>query len=326
MSTVSGLSGRKRGVEDPCYRENNLAANGIFWRSSCNPFPEDIATLVGAISQDRHSPGPSPNEVMHDPELEALEMGTGEPEVGDYFSTNVFTKPGPTDVIKRIEKAPMAKRAVPDLGSKFKLVTPVPDVLYGFNRVHAFTQRQQTLLQLLVAVVLVVKREMNNEMVANSQGLLYPFFSIEYEADGPGGPGSLWSATNQCIGSATASVNIIECLNRRLRMKLTESHRLNSAAFTLAMSGTEARLFISWQAYDQRYFVQKIRSFALQEASQFLQFRAYVLNIIAWGTDTRLQEIRKASPDYYLSHKSEPRPRGSKNDFAFYTCVGIATL
>jgi hypothetical protein len=147
MSTVSGLSGRKRGVEDPCYRENNLAANGIFWRSSCNPFPEDIATLVGAISQDRHSPGPSPNEVMHDPELEALEMGTGEPEVGDNFSTNVFTKPGPTDVIKRIEKAPMAKRAVPDLGSKFKLVTPVPDVLYGFNRVHAFTQRQQTLLQ-----------------------------------------------------------------------------------------------------------------------------------------------------------------------------------
>jgi hypothetical protein len=89
-------------------------------------------------------------------------------------------------------------------------------------------------------------------------------------------------------------------------MKLTESHRLNSAAFTLAMSGTEARLFISWQAYDQRYFVQKIRSFALQEASQFLQFRAYVLNIIAWGTDTRLQEIRKAL-DAILEHKEDKR-------------------
>ena len=60
------------------------------------------------------------------------------------------------------------------------------------------------------------------------------------------------------------------------------------------MSGTEARLFISWQAHDKEYFVQKIRSFALQEASHFLQFRRYVLNIISWGKDTRLQEIRKA--------------------------------
>ena len=186
MSTVSGFSGRRRGVEEPCYREIDLAENRIFLRSSCDPFPEDIATLVGAISQDHHSPGPSPDEVMHNPGLEALEMGTGEPEVEDYFRANVFTKPSPTDVIKRIEKAPMVKRVVPDLGSEFKLSTPFPDVLYRFNRVRAFTQRQQTLL-----------RRMDNEMVANSQGLLYPFFSIEYKSDGPGGAGSLWSATNQ---------------------------------------------------------------------------------------------------------------------------------
>ena len=59
------------------------------------------------------------------------------------------------------------------------------------------------------------------------------------------------------------------------------------------MNGTEARLFVAWKE-DQDFIVQKIRSFLLQEADHFLQFRKYVLNIMDWGRNERLESIRSA--------------------------------
>ena len=50
-------------------------------------------------------------------------------------------------------------------------------------------------------------------MVANTQGLVYPFFVIEFKADGPGGSGSMWVATNQCLGGSASCVKIAERLN-----------------------------------------------------------------------------------------------------------------
>ncbi|KAF4637559.1 hypothetical protein G7Y89_g541 [Cudoniella acicularis] len=38
--------------------------------------------------------------------------------------------------------------------------------------------------------------------------------SVEFKADGPGGSGSLWVATNQCLGASVSCVNIAERLNR----------------------------------------------------------------------------------------------------------------
>ncbi|OXV10132.1 hypothetical protein Egran_02105 [Elaphomyces granulatus] len=216
---------------------------------------------------------PISRHVWLDLGLENLEMGTGEPEVEDYFRDNVFPKLGPLDALKRIDKAPMAKTVVLDVGStKFKLSTPVPDMFQS-----------------------VQLRRMDNEMAANSQGLLYPFFSAEYEADGPGGSGSLWAATNQCIGSPTACVNIGERLNQRLRDKSVE---LNTAGFTIAMSGTEARLFVSWRDNDRRFYVQKVRSSALQEPEHFVQFHTHLFECYPRGD-------RKAAS---LTAKSRAQP------------------
>ncbi|KAG9236262.1 hypothetical protein BJ875DRAFT_503484 [Amylocarpus encephaloides] len=129
----------------------------------------------------------------------------------------------------------------------------------------------------------------------NSQDLIYPFFVTEFKADGPGGSGSLWVATNQCLGASVSCVNVAECLNRQLRRcKSDKVQPIDSAAFSIAMSGTEARLYISWKHNELDYYMRKVKSFSLQEPEQYVEFRKHVRNIIDWGKDWRLKEIRKS--------------------------------
>jgi hypothetical protein len=135
---------------------------------------------------------------------------------------------------------------------------------------------------------------MGNGMVANSQDLIYPFFVIEFKADGPSGDCSLWVATNQCLGGSASCVNIAERLNRQLRQcESKEILPINSAAFSVAMSGTEARLYISWKHDELQYYMRNVESFLLQDPEHYLKFRKYVRNIIDWGKDQHLKEIRE---------------------------------
>ncbi|KAM3068371.1 hypothetical protein ACMFMF_009186 [Clarireedia jacksonii] len=281
MSGASSGSSRKKLVEDPYYRDNNLAENNIYIRSFYEEFPVDIAGLVDHVRKDRDSPGLSPDQVKQNTRLEHLEMGTGEPDVERYFHTHIFPDPEPTDILQRTDRNPMAKHAVPDFGSKLKVSTPIPDMLYGYNRPRAFPRQQAQL------------RSMGNEMVANTQSLVYPFFVIEFKADGPGGSGSMWVATNQCLGGSASCVNIAERLNRQLRQCKNKTVRpIDSAAFSIAMNGTEARLYISWKHDELKYYMRKVDSFLLQKPNDYVEFRKYVRNIIEWGKDQRLKEIR----------------------------------
>ena len=48
--------------------------------------------------------------------------------------------------------------------------------------------------------------------------------------------------------------------------------------------------------------MQKVKSFLLQEPEQYVEFRKHIRNIIDWGKDKRLEEIRK-SLDSLLENK-----------------------
>ncbi|KIW25637.1 uncharacterized protein PV07_08803 [Cladophialophora immunda] len=93
---------------------------------------------------------------------------------------------------------------------------PKPDILYGYFW-KDFTSRQQRQFMTMDGI----------EYTANSQGLIYPFFVIEFKGDGLGPTaGSLWVATNQCLGGAATCINMAEKLNRyieRLSMSSTVS-------------------------------------------------------------------------------------------------------
>ena len=283
-TSSTGGSGRSSGtrlVENPLYRDMNLAENNVYFRHPCEQFPDHIASLVEYVGGDRDSPGPSLDQVRQDTNLYDLGMGSAEPDVEKYFQANIFPNPKSSDGLKRTDRLPMAKRAVPDVGSNLKVSGPMPDMLYGYNRNGAFPQQQAQL------------RSMGNEMVANSQGLIYPFFVIEFKGDGPSGDGSLWVATNQCLGGSVSCVNIAECLNRQLRQcNNKEIKPIDSCAFSIAMNGTEARLYISWKHDELNYYMRSVESFLLQKPNDYVAFRKYVRNIIDWGKDKRLKEIR----------------------------------
>ncbi|KAH8205658.1 hypothetical protein TruAng_000152 [Truncatella angustata] len=284
----SGRSSGRSLVEDPLYRDINLAANNIYLRHSCDPLPENIADLVARVHRARDSPGPSSDDLKHNRDLYDLSMGTSEPEVEKYFHTHVFPDPKSFETLKRSDRQPMAKHTVPNTGSKYKVSTPVPDTLYGYNRQNAFPQQQGQLLS------------MGSEMVANNQGLIYPFFAIEFKGDGPSGSGSLWVATNQCLGASASCLKIAQRLNHLLRDCQGGSvQSIGNAAFGIAMSGTEARLYVSWIQNELDFHMANVDSFLLQKPNDYIEFRKYVRNIIDWGGDERLKEIQE-SLDFLL--------------------------
>lgn len=291
----TGRSSAKTHVEDPNYRHNNLASNNIYMRSRWEQFPEHIASLIDHVRRDRHSPLPSVKEVWRDEGLEDLTRhGHGEGHVQAYFQNEIFPRPG--GPLMRTENMLMMKHAVPKVSSDFNVSNPVPDILYGYDRIRAFPQQQAQL------------QSMGDEILANSGTMLYPFFVIEFKGDSPSKTGSLWVATNQCLGGSASCVNLAERLNDRLRQcKSSEILPIDSTAFSVAMNGSEARLFISWKDDELKYCLQDVESFSLQKPNDYLEFRKYVQNIIEWGKDRRLREIQDS-----LDKLHEERRRSSE--------------
>lgn len=78
-SGASTGSSRKKLVNDPYYRQNNLGGNNIYIRSSREQYPEHIASLVNEVRMDRDSPGPSPDQVWRDMGLETLRWALENP-------------------------------------------------------------------------------------------------------------------------------------------------------------------------------------------------------------------------------------------------------
>lgn len=154
-------------------------------------------------------------------------------------------------------------------------------MLYGYSRLHAFpdliTDPNSVGLTLGGAV--------------DYQDLMYPFLAIEFTGES----GSLWVATNRCLVASASCVKIAEYLNflLSLRRERSKVEPIDSTVFSIAMNGTEARLYVTWK--DRIGFnMQKVDSFILQKPKDHIEFRNHVENIIDWGKDQRLKGIQDA--------------------------------
>ncbi|KFZ08501.1 hypothetical protein V502_09315 [Pseudogymnoascus sp. VKM F-4520 (FW-2644)] len=92
--------------------------------------------------------------------------------------------------------------------SELRVSIPVPDILYGYNLLGAFTSGERAQIN-----------SMESSVFGNNDDLLFPFLAIEQTGDGPVSRGSLWVATNQCLGASAST----------------------------AMNGSEARLYVTWK-------------------------------------------------------------------------------
>ncbi|KAI0505752.1 hypothetical protein F5B22DRAFT_495813 [Xylaria bambusicola] len=282
-SQISKTSSGRGLIESPSYRWQNLADNNIYLHHPCDPLPEHIVKLIKMIRQDHGSTSLSLDDLKKDRGLYDLQLGATEPEVELYLRQNMFPRPGPRDILMRALRQPMVRQLVPNAGFKSKVSTPVPDILYGYNFAKAFVNKRSQLLASGVAVI-----------PANHQGVIYPFFVVEFKGE-TCGSGSLWAATNQCLGGSASCVNCSEFLNRQLRESRSISDKcepMDTAAFSVATNGTEARLHVSWKDNEQGYSMAIVDSFLLQRPEDFLELRKCVLNIIDWGMGKRLEHIR----------------------------------
>lgn len=67
---------------------------------------------------------------------------------------------------------------------------------------------------------------------------------------------------------------------------------VDTAAFSIAMDSTEARLYGKHGSI--AFYMQSARNFSIQELGQYLEFPKYVRNILDWGKNLRSKNIRKA--------------------------------
>lgn len=271
-------------VEDSDYRDI-LIANNIHMRPRREPLPEHVNNLVGDIRKDRDSPGPSAEEIVNDSRLEELFQGAAESRVEEYFKKRIFPEPDASDILEWSIHMQLSRNVVPfpDVAIVPKFSTPTPDLLYGYNRTDAFPEPHHQ------SHLIATGRDVRATNEYNT--LVFPFFVIEFK----GISGNMWVAGNQCLGGAAACVSIAEGLNRQLaEYESEEVYPIDSAAFSIAMNGSEARLYVSWKHDELRYYMKDVESYLLCRPDDYIEFRKVVRNIIDWGKNDRLKGIKKA--------------------------------
>lgn len=223
------------------------------------------------------------------------ELGDGciEDEVADLLSTTIFPNPktdpvyGPATGLTSSSGISIAQHLVPsNPATSFRVTKPKPDRLYGYSGKTggAFTPPQ------LLAQTMIHPR--NPEYpIATSQDLRFPFFAIEFKAAG-GTRGDLWVATNQCAGASAACLKAVDQLNTLLQYKKVQ--RVDNLSYCIAVDNNIAQLYISWKEEDLDYYLQQVDVFMLSRPEEFKNFRKQVRNILDWGKDTRLKQIRDA--------------------------------
>ncbi|KAK2693842.1 hypothetical protein QWA68_008426 [Fusarium oxysporum] len=253
--TATGTPNRSNGplVESALYRDCNLALNNILLLDSRTELPPHISTLVESLKKGRSSPEPIPQD---NDDLYDMEAGASEAKVEDFVRNNVIPLSSGIDKIKRSDRVFVGRAIIPITNPYARISVPVPDLLYGY-RLSAFEQDQR--MQIATC---------GNFAFANSEGLTFPFFAVEFKGDGPSSKDRLEKCTD-----------------------IEPSKPLDSTSFSVAMNGTEARLHVSWKDGDFIY-TQKIKTFILQRPEEFLEFRRFVRNIIDWGRDERLECIK----------------------------------
>ncbi|EER37279.1 conserved hypothetical protein [Histoplasma capsulatum H143] len=223
----SVASGRSatRLVKDRSYRSLNLASHNMRFRKPHEEMPECIIRLINKICQDRTSPEPSLDSIKQDAALTRLEWEGASESEVEGY---------------------FVSKMFPALDGNESLRYTKRHPLAS----HTIPKHTSHLLAT------------GTESIANSQDLLYPFFDIEFRGE----DGSLWEGTNQCITGSASCIKMVEALNDRLEeSKHFGVQPINSAAFSVTMNGTEARLFIAWKENNE-YSMAKVESFLLQSA------------------------------------------------------------
>ncbi|KAL2260572.1 hypothetical protein VTK26DRAFT_5367 [Humicola hyalothermophila] len=114
---------------------------------------------------------------------------------------------------------------------------------------------------------------------------------MELKADA-GTFGSLGVATNQCAGDAAACLNAAERLNDFLAK--TNHPMVDNLTYCVAMDNQFAQLCVSWKPERLDYYMTEIGAYRLSYEEDSKDFRRHVRNILDWGKNKRLGQVKEA--------------------------------
>lgn len=281
QSRISSSSGsRVQLVGLSTYRLQNLEYNSIY-RVDGTDVPDHLRQLSQRMGTKRPSPEPSPEDIEQSQFFKSMDAGCTELDLLRYTDTATQNRSDYSnlqvsdDTLVYADWLPNHDPSRPE----YRVSQPKPDSLYGYN-LNAFERHHRMSLG-----------DMHRSLSSNNQNLILPFLVIEYKASGPANNGSLWEAENQCLGGSTACLNIASNLNKALEEASRYPgpvQRLDNAVFSIAMTNSVAKLYVSWQS-DMGYFSSRVGAFCLVDPDGFIQFRRRVRNIVDWGMNQRLE-------------------------------------
>ncbi|KAM0432326.1 hypothetical protein ACHAPT_004867 [Fusarium lateritium] len=279
------LSNRSNGHGVPAHYDDRdtLHLHGIRYLSpykAANQVPRTVISIFEQVMrQDGEIPGVTAGRIREDALLHTLEESGSLALIKEYFGP-IFSPPPSGSRVQCAEDQAICHGIVPHRENLAGPRPPTPTMLYGYSfDVFSDVEKQQAALL---------------EAEATMSCLLYPFFTIDIRCDGPTSTGSLWEATNTCLASSAACVSLFSKLERRVRQTSRPfAPELSNVAFSVAMSGTEARLFVTCTVDEGMYGMFKAKSFLLQDPDHHIKFRKCVRNILEWGQH-RLGKIREA--------------------------------
>jgi hypothetical protein len=258
----------------------------VYLSHPCDRLPDRIRAVVNRVIPEGSYPGPLLDRIRRDRALFDLSMIPSFQEVKRYYDTHFFPTPDHTDVLERSDGGSRAQLTLPDSRDMARADLPVPDTLFGYNHT-AFPPSH------LAADM--------GRLGSNGHGLICPFLVIEIQDDARLIDGNLWLAAKRCLGASASCVDMVDRINRRLWLGgAHEGYLVSTAVFNIAMSSTEARLYVAWKDDEHTCKMRLVETFLLQRPELWLEFRAFVWNILDWGQHARLRDIDSAL--YVLSH------------------------
>ena len=291
-SNTTDATGGGALIKKSTYRQDHLQPNNIIFLPFRATLPDHVTSLCSTMENARKSPEPSSHEVQKETGiLDDLQCGgSNENTVHEYLVETFFPfKEVREKNLKKDGKTELFRRFVPDSNSSpAKVVTPRPDMVYGYDAGSQgpFSEAQRLSVG-----------DWTEASTVNNLGLAFPFFIIELKAGGHVN-GNIWVATNQCLGGSTTCVNVVDRLNQLLA-EYPGSKSIDDTSFSIAMDQRTATIYVSWKGEELKYFTREVDTFLLKHPTQFLRFRKIVKNILDWGAEKRLEEIR-AALDYII--------------------------
>ncbi len=161
-----------------------------------------------------------------------------------------------------------------------RIKNPKPDLAYGMM----FTAFSRTELE--VSHTYAGYSEI-------SRGICFAFFGAEYKGSG----GSMEEAELQACRGGAAMVNGVRELDKIAGLEKKDAGAdMSSLAFTLAMTTTNAQLYVHWAEIIPKeptiYHMHCIALYSLRLGSNYQDIRRDLNNILDWGLSERMMHVK----------------------------------